>query len=129
MDIHDFISGYKNHPILFIGTGFSLRYLQNSFSWDALLSKISLELTENPEFYLDIKASSIINGSFCYETIAQKLEHEFNSRLSQDRNGKFKSINDHFYERMTVDNKSVSRFKIYITSIRHSAPDFAIFSA
>ncbi|MGE6162319.1 SIR2 family protein [Aeromonas salmonicida] len=117
MDIHDFISGYKNHPILFIGTGFSLRYLQNSFSWDALLSKISLELTENPEFYLDIKASSIVNGSFCYETIAQKLEQEFNSRLSQDRNGKFKNINDYFYSRMTTDNKSVSRFKIYITSI------------
>lgn len=39
MDIQEFISKFKNHPVLFIGTGMSLRYLENSFSWDALLKK------------------------------------------------------------------------------------------
>lgn len=27
MDIQEFVSKYKNHPVLFVGTGFSLRYL------------------------------------------------------------------------------------------------------
>ncbi|MGP0887274.1 SIR2 family protein, partial [Serratia sp. CY74308] len=53
MEIQEFVSHYKNHPVLFIGTGFSLRYLESSFSWDGLLSSISLELTGNPEIYYD----------------------------------------------------------------------------
>jgi len=36
MNIIDFIKKYKNHPILFIGTGMSLRYLKNSYTWDNL---------------------------------------------------------------------------------------------
>lgn len=49
-------SRYKNHPVLFIGTGMSLRYLNNSFTWDGLLSKISYELKGEHEFYLDLKS-------------------------------------------------------------------------
>lgn len=32
MNNKDFIVKYKNHPVLFIGTGMSLRYLNNSYS-------------------------------------------------------------------------------------------------
>ncbi|EKN6171828.1 hypothetical protein DVQ67_05455, partial [Yersinia enterocolitica] len=67
MNIQEFIGNYKNHPILFIGTGFSLRYLSNSFSWDSLLSNISLELTGNREAYLDIKSRSQIEGEYKYD--------------------------------------------------------------
>jgi hypothetical protein len=53
MNIHEFISGYTNHPVLFIGTGISLRYLENSYTWDGLLKHISFELTGNKESYLE----------------------------------------------------------------------------
>lgn len=55
MDIFDFINNYKNHPVLFIGTGFSLRYLENSYSWEGLLKKIAFELKGNNEFFYDLK--------------------------------------------------------------------------
>lgn len=32
MNISEFISKFSNHPILFAGTGMSLRYLDNSFT-------------------------------------------------------------------------------------------------
>lgn len=36
MHIGDFIKNFTNHPVLFVGTGLSLRYLENSFTWDGL---------------------------------------------------------------------------------------------
>jgi hypothetical protein len=116
MEIQEFVSHYKNHPVLFIGTGFSLRYLENSFSWDGLLAKISFELTDNDEFYYDLKADSMERGEYSYDLLATKLEEEFNTRLAADRNGKFKLINDIFYENMKNGLK-LSRFKIYITEM------------
>ena len=56
MDIREFVSNFKNHPVLFVGTGVSLRYLENSFSWDGLLRKIAFDLKESEEYYLDLKA-------------------------------------------------------------------------
>lgn len=62
MIIKDFIARYRNHPVLFIGTGISLRYLKHSFTWDGLLKKISYKLKENSEFYLDIKSKCENDG-------------------------------------------------------------------
>lgn len=116
MDINEFIAKYKNHPVLFIGTGFSLRYLENSYTWDGLLSKIAFDLTGKDEYYLDLKASCEYNGKFKYNEIASKLEEDFNERLKLDRDGQFKKINDLFYENMSR-NVNLSRFKIYIAEI------------
>lgn len=52
MQIKEFIEKYNNHPVLFIGTGLSLRYLKNSYSWDNLLKQIILDTTGNEEDYL-----------------------------------------------------------------------------
>ncbi len=122
MNIFDFISHYKNHPVLFIGTGFSLRYLENSYTWDGLLSKIAFDLTGNNEYYLDIKAGCEQDGKYKFELIASKLEVEFNKQLQGDRNGKFEAINDIFYERMS-HGINLSRFKIYIGQI-FSTPQY-----
>ena len=46
----EFISEFKNHPVLFVGTGLSLRYLKHSYTWDGLLEHISYELTGNDEY-------------------------------------------------------------------------------
>ncbi|EBS7635960.1 SIR2 family protein [Salmonella enterica] len=116
MEIQDFVSQYKNHPVLFIGTGFSLRYLQNSFSWDDLLMKAAVDLTGNPEFYYDLKADSIEGDDYRYDILATKLEEVFNSTLTSERHGKFETINNIFYDNMK-NGKKLSRFKIYLTSI------------
>lgn len=116
MNIKDFISNFKNHPVLFVGTGVSLRYLKNSYTWDGLLQKIAFDLKGNKEFYLDIKSTCQEEEGYNYSKIASKLEHEFNSELKNDRDGKFKEINDLFYENME-NGINLSRFKIYICEI------------
>jgi len=116
MHITDFISNYKNHPVLFIGTGISLRYYQNSYTWDGLLSKISNDLKGTTEYYLDLKSGCQSDGRYKYEKIASLLEEEFTKELKNDRNGKFKEINDIFYENMDKEI-NLSRFKIYISKL------------
>lgn len=116
MDITTFISNYKNHPVLFIGTGMSLRYLNNSYTWDNLLAKIAFDLKGNHEYYLDIKASHQENGQYKYDKIAEHLESKFNEQVGNDRHGKFVTINDQFYDSM-ANGINLSRFKIYIAQI------------
>ncbi|BCT69315.1 SIR2 family protein [Nitrosospira sp. NRS527] len=114
MKVAEFISNYKNHPILFVGTGLSLRYLKKSYTWDALLQKIALKLKGNIEYYLDLKAASHVGDKYRYEKIASALDLEFTKILKEDRNGPFKLVNDIFYSRM-AEGKNISRLKIYIS--------------
>ncbi|PGS53860.1 SIR2 family protein [Bacillus sp. AFS041924] len=116
MKINEFISEFNNHPVLFIGTGMSLRYLKNSYTWDGLLSYISKELKGSDEFYLDLKYKYQNNGEYDYPKIATDLEAEFDIILQRDRDGKFKDINDKFYENIKNDI-NISRFKLYITEL------------
>lgn len=116
MDIRRFIEQYRNHPVLFVGAGVSLRYLNNSYTWDGLLKNIAIELTGNGEFYLDIKSQCQVGGKYDFTRVASKLEKAFNQALSEDRHGKFKAVNDIFYEEMEKEN-NLSRFKIYISQL------------
>jgi SIR2-like domain len=116
MDIQQFVGGYKNHPVLFIGTGMSLRYLKSSFTWDGLLRFICKEVFGNEERYLDLKALHEMHGEFDYPSVGGSIEVKFNEALINDRNGKFKEINDLFYQLMAA-GKKVSRFKLYIAKI------------
>lgn len=115
-NLKEYIGNFKNHPVLFVGTGLSLRYLKNSFTWDGLLFKISNDLYDDKEKYLDIKSKYEKNGMYDYKAIASELELEFNKIVSNDRNGKFKKINDEFYNNMG-NNINKSRFKIYVGSL------------
>lgn len=116
MDIKEFVGRFKNHPVLFVGTGMSLRYLNNSFTWDGLLKYISFELTGSNEYYFDIKSKYGNDRGFDYPKIAKDLEIHFNELVTEDRNGKFKFINDIFYENMSID-RNISRFKLYISEL------------
>lgn len=116
MHISEFINNYKNYPVLFIGTGISLRYLDNSYTWDGLLKYISFQLIGSDEFYYDIKSKYEHNGEFDYTKIASELEVVFNEKVTKDRHGKFKLINDIFYENMSK-GINISRFKLYISEI------------
>lgn len=116
MHIKKFISNYTNHPVLFVGTGVSLRYLKESQTWDGLLRKIATDLTGGSEYYLDLKASCGSSGKYNYAKVAGLLEADFTKRLMEDRNGAFKSVNDKFYEYMD-SGKNISRLKIHIADI------------
>lgn len=34
MNIKEFFAQYQTHPVLFVGTGLSLRYYKNSYTWE-----------------------------------------------------------------------------------------------
>lgn len=116
MRVSEFISNYRNHPVLFVGAGVSLRYLNNSYTWDGLLKKISCELKGHSEYYLDIKSTCEVDGKYDFAKIASILEREFNDKLLEDRNGAFKQVNDLFYERMEA-GENISRLKIHISNM------------
>lgn len=118
MDIFDFVGSYKNHPVLFVGSGFSLRYLKNSYNWPDLLRTIAIELMGSDEYYLDLRQSSFDEkkDECNLMQLASALEEKFNEILKNDRNGKFKEINDKFYE-LSRNHKSVSRFKLYVCDL------------
>ncbi|MCP1520167.1 hypothetical protein J2Y74_004477 [Pseudomonas migulae] len=116
MEVSEFVGRYRNHPVLFVGAGVSLRYLESSFTWDGLLGRIAFELKGNTEYYLDVKSNCEIGGIFRYDKIASKIERDFNEAVAGDRNGKFKAVNDTFYESMNR-GVNISRFKIYIASL------------
>ncbi|MEE0490257.1 SIR2 family protein [Methanosphaera stadtmanae] len=117
MEINEFIKNYKTHPVLFIGTGISLRYLKTSYNWEGLLEKIAYELYENKEKYLDLKSQSYKNGKYDLQELAYLIEQDFEEIVSKNRHGKFEDINDIFYKKMKEDNIKTSRFKIYISKI------------
>lgn len=117
MNINDFVASFKTYPVLFIGTGMSLRYFDNSYTWDGLLSKICNEYNSNPEYYLDLKSKCTDSNNLCnYPKLGSLLEADFNEYAEKNRNGKFKEVNDIFYENMAKEKK-LSRFKIYISSL------------
>ncbi len=118
MDIFEFVSSYKNHPVLFVGTGLSLRYLNNSFNWEGLLKHVVIDLYGTDERFYDMKnkVHKTHDGSYDLMQLAQLLEVEFNELVAKDRDGKFKEINDLFYQ-ASRENKSLSRFKIYVKNL------------
>ncbi|WP_285959664.1 SIR2 family protein [Thomasclavelia spiroformis] len=116
MQIHEFVKNFKNHPIMFIGTGLSLRYLSNSYSWDELLKKIALDFEPNEEYYLDLKSEYMESNVCSFEKVATRLEIDFNNYLKNNRTGKFKYINDLFYLNMKK-GVNISRFKLYIADL------------
>jgi len=117
MDIKEFVAQYHNHPVLFVGTGFSLRYLNNSYTWDNLLKKIALDIFESEETYSDIKLKYIDANNNCdFCAVAEELEKCFDQVAKKERVGKFKEINDIYYENASK-NKKLSRFKLYISSL------------
>lgn len=117
MNIKEFVSQFKVNPVLFVGTGLSLRYFENSFTWDGLLSKICIDYSYNQEHYLDLKSHCTDSNNVCnYSKLGSVIESEFNDLATNNRNGKFKEVNDIFYNKMTNGLK-LSRFKIYVANL------------
>lgn len=119
MNIKKFISLYKNHPILFVGTGISLRYLNNSYTWEGLLKKITYDLKENTDYFFDWKSDCLEDGKYRYDKIASLLEEEFTNSLKNNRKGSFELVNDVFYKNME-NGIQISRLKIYLSELLSS---------
>lgn len=116
MQIEKFIKKFKNHPVLFVGAGLSFRYLDDSYRWDDLLKKIAFESMGSNEYYYDLKSRYLDENGYRYDKIASSLEKDFNELLIANRDGKFKYINDLFYQNME-NNINISRFKLFIADM------------
>ena len=57
MDIYEFVKGFKTHPVLFIGSGFSKRYLGLE-NWEELLKKFIFDISDD-EFKYEMYANKI----------------------------------------------------------------------
>lgn len=120
MQINEYFKRYKNHPILFAGSGISMRYLQNSYSWENLLKKISIEVTGNDEFFLDCKVEATKDGECDYTALASKISKEFDEIVKSKTKKELEYINDEFYRlanNKTQGHQTPDRMKIYIASI------------
>lgn len=113
MKVNEFINQYKNYPIIFMGAGMTQRYYKNAFNWDQLLSKLCFDLTADEERYLNLK----YDNKNDLPLIASILEREFDETLKKDRNGKFKYINDVFFDRLKNGQPQCSRMKLYLSTI------------
>lgn len=113
MKVNEFINQFKNHPIIFMGAGMTQRYYENAYNWDQLLSKLCFDLFGEEETYLNIKYDEKKN----YPVIASRIEEEYDKVLKRDRNGKFKHINDLFFERTRKDAPQCSRMKLYLSEL------------
>ncbi len=47
MEIKDYIESLENYPVLFVGTGLSLRYGKNAYTWEGLLQSSSKLIYDN----------------------------------------------------------------------------------
>lgn len=109
MDFKKFIENYENYPVLFLGSGFSFRYLKNSYTWQNLLKKVTSDLYGSEERFLDL----LYEHGEDYSKIAELLEKNFNDYCKDNRYGKFQEINDLYYKKEIP----ISRFKIYIAKL------------
>lgn len=119
MEIKDFIKNFKTYPILFIGTGISLRYLEESFSWEQLLQKICFLIYENDTEFYDLRSDFKIDArNYDYIKFATFLEKCTNDIIRKNKE-KFCDINELFYE-YSKNNKEVSRFRLLISKLLKS---------
>ncbi|KGQ42088.1 SIR2 family protein [Gallibacterium anatis] len=113
MNILDFIKNFHNHPVLFVGTGFSLRYLKNSYSWNNLLETIDKKIHKTDIHYLDLKDEFGVNN---YPVIAEEIEKSLSAFLKNNQAEEFKTVNEKFYQALR-NGEQPSRLKIYISEL------------
>ncbi|WP_436358588.1 SIR2 family protein [Mycoplasma sp. 480] len=121
-NLKDFINKKNfndNLPVLFIGSGFSKRYLVKSYTWRELLETIYKELLESTsklsqEEKENLFLELVYKYKNDYSLIAEEMEKEFNSLVKIDQIGKWKEINEDFYKNYLKEEKWISRFKLFI---------------
>lgn len=123
MNINEFFNSYGAHPILFIGAGFSFRYLSEALTWRDLLKRACSDLTGNDDLFYDFQGKANKDGKIDFPYLGKLISDEFEKRLSADY------IHKHFlskevaslirkeYNNYSEHNIKVTKFKIYISLI------------
>lgn len=115
MEINEFIAQYKTYPVLFIGTGFSKRYLEDIPDWDGLLEQAAKDLWGNTDKYKDLKEECRLpNGLYNFPKIGSKLNEAFTNILREDDEHQLKEFNRKWYD-LPDNERQASRLKLYIS--------------
>ncbi|MDY3059622.1 MAG: SIR2 family protein [Fusobacterium sp.] len=107
--INDIIKKVNRQPFLFIGSGFSKRYLGIE-NWEELLRKIATNFSEN-EFKYDSYANEISEKDYYGKQpkIASLIERDYNKAILEEE--KFRNFREKF---STEIRAGISAFKIAI---------------
>ena len=107
--IKDIITSLNKQPVLFIGSGFSKRYL-GSENWEELLKKFISDISDD-EFKYEMYASKVSEEDYYGKqaAIAKLLEIDYNKAVFENSKfDDFKIRNRYFIK------KGISPFKIAI---------------
>lgn len=110
VDIKDFVSQFETHPILFVGSGLSRRYLKYSPCWNDLLIDISKDIWGNDDKFLELAQEYKLDPTL----IANDFEELFLNEIKD--NPKFSKIKIQNDNNIRI-GKIISPFKIYLASL------------
>lgn len=120
MNIKEFFSTYHTAPILFVGTGMSLRYLNGSLSWKQLLESIMVKAKEPEKTYLDFTKECFKEGEIDNPMLGElisKVVEEKSSMLAQ-QDIFWKDVENTYYSRLREQKiENLSKLKIVISKI------------
>lgn len=117
MDVVEYFKSYKTYPLIFAGTGLSLRYLEKSYTWDMLLKQCVLDIGLEERDFLKIKAKNMSDvGKIDYPSIGSEIEKIFNEHCDENDTEITKQLNEEYFYQLDKNIK-VSRFKSYIAQL------------
>lgn len=119
MELVEYFGKLSNYPIMFIGSGFSLRYCDNAYTWEQLLERLSEIIYDNTYTFNDDYEA--LKGENVYLEIAQKQEEDFNNKCRK-READTAEINELWDELLkeTSRENMPSKYKLLVaTQIRN----------
>lgn len=109
MEIKDYIESLENYPVLFVGTGLSLRYGKNAYTWEGLLQSSSKLIYDN-DFEYDQMYEMYKEEKTPLLKIASKQEEDYTKKCNK-RDESTAEINKIWDE---ITEEKPSRYKLIL---------------